>query len=700
MPVVDTGTPWENPLKLIFAVGFACGCAGLSSMPLVAEAVPVRHSVMFQGKVGGRQTTQRGTDGRVTVDLSYRDNGRGPDYHEEIRLDDGGVQLAHTITGKSTFGAPADDEFSRAGGVARWKSVSDSGSASTKAAAFYVPVDTAFETYAMLARAALRQPDGRMTLLPSGEARAIRVVSREVESSGRRQKLALVALKGLDLQPTYVWLTDDVEQRFFAHVFPGWIQVIEEGWEATAPAIEAAQVAAEKEWLEQMAARLTHRLSDPILIRNARVFDSEKAILGPPSDVYVFNGRVAAVWPVDTGTPDAATQIDAGGKTLLPGLFDMHDHSSAWGTPLQIAGGITTARDKGNDNPTLFDLIDKCDSLRYVGPRIEPSGYIEGDSEFASRSGIVVADLDAARRAVDWYARRGYREIKLYNSIKPEWVAPIAAHAHDRGLRVTGHIPAFMSAEHAVRAGYDEVTHINQVMLNFLAGPKDDSRTLARFYLIAENADKLDLDSRPVEDFIALLKEKGTVVDPTLAVFQDMGQRHGELGKNYAVVASHFPISQQRSLKRNPMNITDENQERWRAADRKLVEMVGRLHRAGIPLVAGTDAIAGFTLHRELELYVEAGIPAPEALQIATWNGAKYTGTLSERGSVTPGKRADLVLVDGDPTRDISAIRRPVLTMKGGVAYYPSEIYEALGITPFVEPVRAQAVSARAGGGR
>jgi hypothetical protein len=400
------------------------------------------------------------------------------------------------------------------------------------------------------------------------------------------------------------------------------------------------------------------------------------------------------VWPAGSTAQEAPTVFDAGGRTLLPGLFDMHDHSSAWYAPLHIAGGVTTVRDKGNDNAVLFDLMNRCDSLRYVGPRIVPSGYIEGESPFSSRSGFVVPDVDAARRAVDWYAQRGYREIKLYNSIKPEWVAPIAVEAHRRGLRVTGHIPAFMRAEQAVRAGYDEITHINQLMLNFLSGPTTDSRTLERFYLIADHAGELDLDSRRVRDFLALLKERHTVVDPTINVFQDMGQRHGQFGKTYAAVASHLPISLQRSLKQNTMNITDSNATRWQAADRKLVEMVGRLYRAGIPLVAGTDAIPGFALHRELELYVEAGIPAAKALQIATWNGAKYSGTLADRGSIERGKLADLVVVDGDPTKDISVIRRPVLTMKGGVVFYPSEIFEALGVKPFVAPLHPMATTA------
>jgi imidazolonepropionase-like amidohydrolase len=100
--------------------------------------------------------------------------------------------------------------------------------------------------------------------------------------------------------------------------------------------------------------------------------------------------------------------------------------------------------------------------------------------------------------------------------------------------------------------------------------------------------------------------------------------------------------------------------------------------------------MAGFTLHRELELYVKAGIPAAEALRIATWNGVKFTRTLDRAGSITPGKVADLVLVEGDPTKDISAIRSVNLVMKGGVAYFPSEIYEATGIKPFVKPIKPE----------
>lgn len=141
------------------------------------------------------------------------------------------------------------------------------------------------------------------------------------------------------------------------------------------------------------------------------------------------------------------------------------------------------------------------------------------------------------------------------------------------------------------------------------------------------------------------------------------------------------------------MNIPDDvTAERYDASYCQMIELVGRLYRAGVPLVAGSDWTPGFTLHRELELYVEAGLTPPEALRVATWYGAEWAGVLAERGSIVPGKLADLVLVNGDPTADISAIRQVSLVLKEGVAYDPSEIYETLGIRPFTEAVRARSV--------
>jgi hypothetical protein len=248
-----------------------------------------------------------------------------------------------------------------------------------------------------------------------------------------------------------------------------------------------------------------------------------------------------------------------------------------------------------------------------------------------------------------------------------------------------------MRAQEVVDAGFDELQHINQLLLNFFVKPDTDTRTLKRFYLVADETAGLDFDSKEVRDFIASLAAKGVVVDPTLATFEFLHQRDGEMSPIVADIADHLPPSVQRGRRAAEMDIPDDaTAALYDRSFEKLVEFVGLMHEAGVPIVAGTDEIAGFTLQRELELYVQAGMTPGEALRTATWNGAKYAGVLDDRGAVTEGRRADLVLVDGDPTTDISDIRDVAMVLKGDTVYYPSELHEALGVKPFATAVRVE----------
>jgi hypothetical protein len=251
-------------------------------------------------------------------------------------------------------------------------------------------------------------------------------------------------------------------------------------------------------------------------------------------------------------------------------------------------------------------------------------------------------------------------------------------------MRVSGHIPVYLRAHEAVEQGYDEIQHINQVLLNFLVDDKTDTRTPERFYLPAEKVAGLDFDGKPVQDFIAELVQHKTVIDPTLTTFNFIRQRDGVMSQAYATVADHMPPDVKRGFLQGTMKIADDaTAARYEKSYEKMIEFTGRMYKAGIPLVAGTDALPGFTLQRELELYVQAGMTPSQVLQIATYNGAKYSRVLDDRGVIMQGKRADLVLFDGDPTQDIADIRKVALVVKGDKAYYPSEIDEALGIKPF-----------------
>jgi cytosine/adenosine deaminase-related metal-dependent hydrolase len=653
-----------------------------------ARADTYKYSVIMHGQVSGAQTTTTAPDGRVTVDFSFRDNGRGPDVHEEIALDSDGTQRSHRLKGKATMGAPIEESYSRAAGKAEWRSLSDHGEQPVSRPTAYFPVsESSSETLALLVRALLRQPSGKLAVIPGGEVRMQRLMDVALRAAGKSQPVTLYAIDGLDFSPSYIWVTREERPRMFASIYPGWLLTIDSAWADKAAELETAQRKAADDALAALAARLSHRKDGVLVIRNARVFDSEKARLLPARDVYIYRGRIAAVYEAGSTPRDAATVVDAGGRTLLPGLFDMHAHEGAWAAPLHIAAGVTTVRDLANENAVLADLSARIDAGKALGARIIAAGFIEGESEFSAKHGFVASSLDDVKRAIDWYAQRGYPQIKLYNSFHKDWVKETTAYAHERGLRVSGHVPAFMRAEEVVELGYDEIQHINQVMLNFFVRPGDDTRTLLRFYLVAEKARTLDLASPPVKRFIDLLKRKGTVIDPTLAVFESFVQKQGEMSPTYAAVADHFPVVQQRSLLSNSLDVNDKNAEAFRQSYDKMLAMVARMHKAAIPLVAGTDTLPGFTLHRELELYVKAGIPAPEVLKIATWNGAKYTRTLDRLGSITPGKLADLVLVDGDPTTNITDLRRINLVMKEGVIFYPSEIHEALGVKPFAKPI-------------
>ena len=186
----------------------------------------------------------------------------------------------------------------------------------------------------------------------------------------------------------------------------------------------------------------------------------------------------------------------------------MHSHEDAWNAALQVAGGVTTSRDMGNDNADLAGCARDIAAGRSCRAAHRAGA---ASSRARARSRPAAASWSRAsprpEHAVDWYAQRGYRQVKLYNSIKPEWAAPIAAYAHERGLRVSGHVPAFSRSERVVREGYDELQHINQLMLELRLRPGHRLAHDRPLQPGRRNGPRtLDLDSQTVRDFIALLR--------------------------------------------------------------------------------------------------------------------------------------------------------------------------------------------------
>ena len=666
-------------------LALALGTLAVLSLPLQAHAQSrQKYTVTIQDEVAGAVHAVTDERGNVAVDFSYRNNGRGPDLKEQFSLGALGTPVAYSGTGKSTFGNPIRETYAWQDGRGRWTALVDQGDKPVDAGALYVPVEGSPLFYAQLARSLLLRPEAVATTVAGGRVSLERLADMKLAAPSGEVQVALYALIGIDATPWYYWLRDDGDRAFFADVSP-WMEVVAEGFEAQGRALLARQLQAQSERLQTLQQRLARPMPGLTVIRNVRWFDSRAAEMRGPSDVSIYDGRITAIAAAGSAHREPAQTIDGSGHTLLPGLYDMHGHVDEDSGLLHLAAGVTSARDPASKNDKLAQLRGRVDAGMIPGPRIQAMGFIEGRSPYSERSGIVVDSLEAAKAAVDWYAERGFIQLKLYNSFKPEWVKPLADHAHAKGLRVGGHVPAFMRAEEAVRDGYDELHHINQVMLNFFVKREEDTRTLLRFSLVGDQAHDLDLDAAPAQDFLRLLRERGTVVDLTLTAFESMYlQRDGQPSPSFGMIAEHMPVAVRRWLLSAQSEINDGNAARYAASYAKMLAYVGRMHATGVALVAGTDTWAGFGLHRELELYVKAGITPLQVLKIATWNGAMYTQTLDQRGSIERGKLADLVLVEGDPSTNISDIRRTRLVLKGGVAYAPERIYVELGIRPFV----------------
>jgi imidazolonepropionase-like amidohydrolase len=639
-----------------------------------------RYAILFSDRHAGFYKEWR-SGGDLHSVFEFNDRGRGPHQEAMLRVGLGDLPTAVTIVGHNYVKDTVDERLTTASGTVTWNSRYEHGSAPEDARGFYVAAAETPTGTQQLIQAALAR-GGRLALLPSGAATVERAGDLTIAVNGRPTHVTQYDVGGLGFSPTPIWLDDGGQQ--FA-IVSGWFSLVPEGWEPVIPAMVAAQEQARDARFRRLADQLAHRPAGPLVIRHAGLFLAESALVRPKTTVVVTGNRITAVGPDDrVRLPEHAQVIDATGQTLLPGLWDMHVHVAPGEDGLlHIAAGVTSARDMGNDTVVTLALRRTFATDSLIGPRLMLSGLIDGSGPYQVPIGLLADDSLAARRAVAWYAAHGYEQIKIYSSMKPELVPGIIADAHAQGLRVSGHVPAFMRAEEVVRLGFNEVQHANFLMLNFMDSVKD-TRSMARFTAVAQHGAELDIGSQPVRDFIALFKSRGVDIDPTLVAFEDwFTARPGQLGPSETAIAERMPPQVRRSFYAGGLPVPPGMDQRYRDSYRAMLRMVKAMYEAGVPVVAGTDASPlGFAYFRELELYVEAGIPAPRVLQLATIGAARVMHHDDERGSITVGKLADLVLVDGDPTQRISDIRRTSLVVKNGTIYRPAELYGALGVKP------------------
>ncbi len=483
------------------------------------------------------------------------------------------------------------------------------------------------------------RPHG-MRLIPGGSQDSILVEFRGVDTvwvGGRPVVLQRYSVDGVVWGKEAVWL--DQAGRFAAaltriHILP--LEGVRKDLLEALPQLQAVAIRDRMGDLADMSAAARPMVAGDFALVGVRVVDGSGAAQVDDATVVVRGDRIVDVGPRDRVTvPEGVAPLDAGGLTVVPGLWDMHGHVGQieW-AQAYLAVGVTTVRDMGGERRFLTAFRDAVDQGRALGPRMVLAGLVDG-SDSLSFGMVTASTPEEGRAVVDSYHDEGFRQMKLYSRLRPEVVAAITSRAHQLGMTVTGHIPSALTLQEAIVAGMDQVAHM-----------------------------PFRGDERQVRADLAVLAEAGTVVDPTLVWSELLGRSRetpiadfepgirrvaGPMAANYRGAASDATPS--------------EAAERLRTN----LARVAAMRDAGVRIVAGTDgAVPGFSLLRELELYVAAGLTPMQALQAATVVPARALGMAEEVGTVEVGKRADLLVLEGNPLTDISKLRRGRWVVVGG----------------------------------
>ena len=482
---------------------------------------------------------------------------------------------------------------------------------------------------------------GRPRVIPvatGGPAASVRIEYRGedvIQGADRPERLRRFCVDGMVWGREAVWLDGQGNLAAIVtrvHILP--LTAVRAGLAAQLDRFRDAAVRDRMQDLDAFNHAVTPLASDDFAVRGARIIANDSAEAIERGMVLVRAGRIAALGPEGTiEIPRGVKVIDARGATLMPGLIDMHAHASQieW-APAYLASGVTTIRDMGGEASFLTAFKTALDGKRGIGPRMRLAGLVDGPGAegFAS---MVVASEAEAREAVDRYAKDGFTQMKVYSLISLDLLKAIVGRAHEIGLTVTGHIPRGLSVEDAVNAGMDHVAHL----------PITGEPT-----------------SETMRGRIAFLAAHKTVVDPTLA-WNEL------LSRGPQTAAVSFEPGMTRVSTPLAMNYDSVRNEGAGGRSMMQLRALKAMHDAGVPIVAGTDgAVPGFSLIRELELYVAAGLTPREALGSATRVSASALGIEGETGTLSAGGRADFVIVDGDPTVNISALRRRRLVSANG----------------------------------
>ena len=605
-------------------------------------------------------------DGRLAFRQSILLRGLVFEVDETIRLGADKMPSEVVIRGVTPSG-DAGEEFHIRGSEASWTSPVDKGSAPYSSPAFYIPQGGAFIAGAPQVERLLALGRAGMALLPSGKATLEQVAQLEVDGPQGRKTIELQLMRGLTQTPQAIWTSDG---KFFGALLG--LGLLPAGYEGNLDKMQAAQDAAIAALAPATAAKfLTADAKRPVLFKNVQIYDADGEKFVANQNVLAADGKIVSVGATAPASLPAGTRvIDGAGKTLVPGLWDSHMHvPDDFTTVSELALGVTSCRNPGGPLELEVSQRERRAKGTLLAPECFSSVIVDQKGPLVAQGSMAVGSLEETLAAVRKVKDAGLWGVKFYTSMNPAWIPPAAKLAHDLGLKVHGHIPAGMRTLDAINAGSDEITHIYFATMQ--AMPDEivaKSNTTARMTGPGRYFKDVDLDAEPRKTVIRTMAEKKIALDPTLVVVEGVLLANaGTVQPAYTAYVGTLPAATERGFKSGPIPYPEGMTRADAVASvKKMGVYVNKLRAAGVPIVAGTDGF-GMELVRELELYVEGGMTPAQALATATIDAAKNVGVDKRSGSIAVGKEADLLLVDGDPSKRIGDLRHVDQVMSDGV---------------------------------
>ena len=504
---------------------------------------------------------------------------------------------------------------------------------------------------------------------------AIRIVASEpltIQRNGKAARLDGYTVSGLIWGVESLWM--DEQQNLVALVSTDaefdHFEAVRDAYEGSLGSFIAAAARDDLVALSRLTAKAKSAPAKMLAITGATLIDGNGGAPVADATVVLTGDTITAVGPRrSVKIPDGATVLDATGKTIIPGLWDMHAHYEQveWG-PIYLAAGVTTARDCGNEFDFITTVRDTIRSGAGIGPQILIAGIVDGVSPITVGA-VTASTPEEAIAVVHRYHDAGALQMKIYSSVKPELVPVITAEAHKLGMSVTGHVPTGMTTVQAVEAGMDQINHIQYPAVDLLHGSKKNPFP------------PLDFSTADAKAQLAVFEAQHTVFDPTMATFELDMHTDDHPVSSFEPGITHVAPQLVAALDTPGTPVKDAKVMSYVYS--AFLATLRELHKDGLDIVAGTDqVIPGYSLHRELEIYVQAGFTPMEALEAATTVPARVMGLSKKVGSVEVGKRADLVLLDADPLKDIANTRQVYKTVAAGVVYDPAPLWESVEFRP------------------